>query len=266
MTVGHFDHKCSIVNCSLGLAHATPLSIVNSPLICIFWQRPFDSNLKVDGNRLATYLNYVSTGAWPPTRATVLRLHPLSLLSNFIFIERWARCIQIFRHWKSCGYIFKLCKYAFVVFQHWQWQRAVPDLPLGVYMTLHDAQTALSILDSSWLTCVLQRTSRTSNVPPSCVAALQTLTLVVWKGENVGWTWTWLAVLSWRGRFFELLHHLPVHIVLFRVSQFQCILWRVVYRLTNVLVNVQTVKYAGEREQQISKLSPSALTLHSNSH
>lgn len=25
-------------------------------------QRPFDSNLRVDGNRLATFLNYVSTG------------------------------------------------------------------------------------------------------------------------------------------------------------------------------------------------------------
>lgn len=39
--------------------------VANLDESCCLLQRPFDSGLKTEGNRLATFLNYVSTGPGP---------------------------------------------------------------------------------------------------------------------------------------------------------------------------------------------------------
>lgn len=74
-------------------------SVANLGESCCLLQRPFDSGLKTEGNRLATFLNYVSIWFRPAC----------SLSLNFI--ERWARCFQAFRDGESCGHVLKLREY-----------------------------------------------------------------------------------------------------------------------------------------------------------
>lgn len=109
-------------------------------------QRPFDSNLKVDGNRLATFLNYVSS-------VCVLFMSCI-LLVNFIFIERWAWCFQKVRHWKSLGDFIKLRKYERLAPADW---RLVVAAAQNVFPSFTSGWTGRSIrsgsiLDLDWLT------------------------------------------------------------------------------------------------------------------
>lgn len=47
-------------------------SVANLGESCCLLQRPFDSGLKTEGNRLATFLNYVSIGSRPPVHSHLI--------------------------------------------------------------------------------------------------------------------------------------------------------------------------------------------------
>lgn len=111
-------------------------------------QRPFDSNLHVDGNRLATFLNYVSN--------VCAVYYYVSSLLNFIFIERWARCFQKIRHWKSCGDLFKLRKYMYLFTADWRHWWPSPGIHSPSFHSgfMGISKSSGSMLDLDWLTFI----------------------------------------------------------------------------------------------------------------
>lgn len=139
-------HLCFSIWCDVSVA------VAGSQCSCFwFWvkhykrllQRPFDSNLKLDGNRLATFLNYVST--------CVCCVY----LMYFIFIERWTWCFQKIRHWKSRGNFFELRKYVYPVSADWRVLAAELYPPSFLCLSFMGAAISSgSILDLDWLTCI----------------------------------------------------------------------------------------------------------------
>lgn len=51
-------------------------SVANLGESCCLLQRPFDSGLKTEGNRLATFLNYVSIGLRPACSLSLNFIEP----------------------------------------------------------------------------------------------------------------------------------------------------------------------------------------------